>query len=149
MRVHSGLSLLLLLAVLAPAAPAKDARPAATLLVPHVMADLGAYRYTYVLEYEVLRVHREDPEGRYPLEPGDRIFVGHYKPWLPRDQIRDADWGDSPLGGRLRRFAAGDRDQRDVGERPGRKRNQNQQGDGVFPDCHWRVPRVMAVHAGS
>ncbi len=71
---------------------------------PEPFPDLGAYRYTYVLEYEVLKVHRQDPEGKYRLAPGDRIFVGHYKPWLPRDQIKDANWGDSPLGGRLTRF---------------------------------------------
>ena len=40
-------------------------------------------------------------------KPGDRIFVGHYKPWMPRDQIKDADWGDAPLGGKLARFVAG------------------------------------------
>ncbi len=75
---------------------------------PEPFPDLGAYRYTYVLEYEVLKVHRQDPEGKYRLAPGDRIFVGHYKPWLPRDQIRDANWGDTPLGGRLTRFVTGE-----------------------------------------
>jgi hypothetical protein len=35
------------------------------------------------------------------------IFVGHYKPWLPRGEIRDDDWGASPLGGRLERFVIG------------------------------------------
>jgi len=75
---------------------------------PEPFPDLGAYRYTYVLEYEVLRVHRQDPEGKHRLAPGDRIFVGHYKPWMPRDQIKDANWGDSPLGGRLTRFVAGE-----------------------------------------
>ena len=75
---------------------------------PDDFPDLGAYRYTYVLEYEVLQIHRQDPEGRYPLQAGDHIFVGHYKPWLPRDQIKDSDWGDSPLGGHLTEFVAGD-----------------------------------------
>ena len=74
---------------------------------PDEFPNLGAYRYTYVLEYEVLNVHRQDPQGRHSLQPGDRIFVGHYKPWMPRDQIRDADWGDSPLGGQLLQFVAG------------------------------------------
>ena len=68
--------------------------------------DLGAYRYTYVLEYEVLIVHRQDPEGKYQLNPGDRIFVGHYKPRTPRSKIKDNDWGDTPLGGRLSQFVA-------------------------------------------
>ena len=75
---------------------------------PDTFPRLGAYRYTYVLKYRVLIVHRQDPGGRHPLAAGDDIFVGHYKPWLPRDQIRDADWGDSPLGGGLDRFVAGE-----------------------------------------
>jgi len=74
---------------------------------PDEFPNLGAYRYTYVLQYEVLKVHRQDPQGKYSLHPGDRIFVGHYKPWMPRDQVRDADWGDSPLGGQLTQFVAG------------------------------------------
>jgi hypothetical protein len=69
---------------------------------------LGAYRYTYVLKYKVISVHRQDPEGKYPLKAGDEIFVGHYKPWLPRSQIKDADWGDSPLGGKLDQFVVGE-----------------------------------------
>jgi hypothetical protein len=75
---------------------------------PDEFPNLGAYRYTYVLEYEVLEVHRQDPQGEHRLGAGDRIFVGHYKPWMPRAQIKDADWGDEPLGGRLTRFAAGE-----------------------------------------
>lgn len=75
---------------------------------PEAFPELGAYRYTYVLRYEVLRVHRADPEGRYPLQPGDSIFVGHYKPWMPRGEIRDADWGTEPLGGRLDQFVLGE-----------------------------------------
>jgi hypothetical protein len=75
---------------------------------PDEFPDLGAYRYTYVVEYEVLAVHRQDPSGKYVLRPGERIFVGHYRPRLPRNQIRDADWGDSPLGGRLARIVRGD-----------------------------------------
>ncbi|HNQ89734.1 MAG TPA: hypothetical protein PKM73_14035 [Verrucomicrobiota bacterium] len=75
---------------------------------PDVFPELGAYRYTYVLPYEVLKVHRSDPGGRYPLRPGDRIFVGHYQPRLPRSAIRDADWGEAPLGGALDRWVAGE-----------------------------------------
>jgi hypothetical protein len=74
---------------------------------PEHFPEPGAYRYTYVLPYEVLRVHRADPEGRYPLKPGVRIFVGHYRPWLPRGEIRDAAWGSEPLGGRLSEFVTG------------------------------------------
>jgi len=75
---------------------------------PEAFPEFGAYLYTYVLEYEVLKVHRQDPAGEYPLEPGDRVFVGHYKPWLPRSRIKDTDWGDEPLGGRLTAFVAGE-----------------------------------------
>lgn len=74
---------------------------------PEQFPNLGAYRYTYTVRYEVLAVHRADPEGRYPLRPGDPIFVGHYKPWLPRAQIQDADWGAEPLGGRVTQLAKG------------------------------------------
>jgi hypothetical protein len=68
----------------------------------------GSYRYTYVLKYQVLKVYRQDPQGKYKLKPGDEIFVGHYKPWMPRSEIKDADWGDSPLGGKLTQFVAGE-----------------------------------------
>jgi hypothetical protein len=75
---------------------------------PEQFPALGAYRYTYVLKYQVLQVHRQDPQGKYELKSGDEIFVGHYKPWLPRDQIKDSDWGEEPLGGKLTRFVVGE-----------------------------------------
>ncbi|MCL4177826.1 MAG: hypothetical protein KJ072_08770 [Verrucomicrobia bacterium] len=75
---------------------------------PERFPELGAYRYTYVLRYAVLRVHRSDPENRHRLEAGDEIYVGHYQPWLPRAEIRDADWGSDPLGGRLVQFVTGE-----------------------------------------
>ena len=75
---------------------------------PDPFPELGAYRYTYVLPYQVVEVHRPDPSGAHRLSPGDPIFVGHYKPWLPRSAIRDNDWGDAPLGGKLDRFVAGE-----------------------------------------
>jgi len=75
---------------------------------PDRFPNLGAYRYTYVLKYEVLKVHRSDPKRQYVLKPGDKVFVGHYKPWMPRSAIRDADWGDSPLGGKLDQFVTGE-----------------------------------------
>jgi hypothetical protein len=75
---------------------------------PETFPDLGAYRYTYTLKYEVLMVHRADPQGKYPLKPGDLLFVGHYKPWLPRDRVQDADCGSMTVGGTLTRFAAGE-----------------------------------------
>jgi hypothetical protein len=75
---------------------------------PEQFPELGAYRYTYVLKYQVLQVHRQDPQEKYKLKPSDEIFVGHYKPWLPRSEIKDADWGNEPLGGKLIRFVAGE-----------------------------------------
>jgi hypothetical protein len=75
---------------------------------PEQFPNLGAYRYTYVLKYQVVKVHREDPERKHLLKPGDTLFVGHYKPWLPRSEIKDADWGDEPLGGKLDQFVAGE-----------------------------------------
>ena len=75
---------------------------------PEQFPQLGAYRYTYVVRYKVLKVHRQDPKGKYRLSPGDDIFVGHYKPWLPRSEIKDSDWGKSPLGGKLDRLVAGE-----------------------------------------
>jgi len=75
---------------------------------PDSFPNLGAYRYTYVVPYEVVVVHRQDPAQQYVLKRGDRIYVGHYQPRLPRNQVQDADWGDSPLGGRLTRITQGD-----------------------------------------
>ncbi|MCY2954308.1 MAG: hypothetical protein NTU53_20435 [Planctomycetota bacterium] len=75
---------------------------------PDQFPNLGAYRYTYVIKYKVLAVHRQDPDANYKLAPGDEIFVGHYKPWLPRSEIKDSDWDDGPLGGKLTRFAVGE-----------------------------------------
>ena len=75
---------------------------------PDQFPKLGAYRYTYVLKYKVVAVHRQDPEGKHPIKAGDEIFVGHYKPWLPRSEIKDSDWGNSPLGGKLDQFVAGE-----------------------------------------
>ncbi len=75
---------------------------------PEQFPQLGAYRYTYVLRYVILSVHRQDPEQKHLLKPGDEIFVGHYKPWMPRAQIKDADWGAEPLGGKLDQFNPGE-----------------------------------------
>jgi len=75
---------------------------------PDQFPQLGAYRYTYVLRYEVLKIHRQDPSGKHRLRVGDNIFVGHYKPWMPRSAVKDADWGDGPLGGKADQLLAGD-----------------------------------------
>ncbi|MFC1735647.1 hypothetical protein ACFL1X_05985 [Candidatus Hydrogenedentota bacterium] len=76
--------------------------------LPEKFPELGVYRYTYVLKYRVITAHRQDPEGKYSLKDGNEIFVGHYKPWLTRNQIIDSDWGDRPLGGNLAQFVAGE-----------------------------------------
>lgn len=73
---------------------------------PEAFPQLGAYRYTYVLRYQVLKVFRAD--AKRPLQTGDTIFVGHYKPWMPRAQIKDSDWGKDPLGGKLDQFTTGE-----------------------------------------
>lgn len=75
---------------------------------PEQFPDLGAYRYTYVLKYEVLQVHRQDPLGKHPLNVGDIIFVGHYRPRVLRSQARDADCKNTVVGGRLDRFVVGE-----------------------------------------
>jgi len=75
---------------------------------PEQFPKLGAYRYTYVLKYQVVKVHRQDPERKYLLKAGDEVYVGHYKPWMPRSQIKDSDWGDTPLGGKLDQFVTGE-----------------------------------------
>jgi hypothetical protein len=75
---------------------------------PEQFPQLGAYRYTYVLKYTIVTVHRQDPERKHLLKPGDEIFVGHYKPWMPRAQIKDADWGEDPLGGKLDQLNLGE-----------------------------------------
>lgn len=74
---------------------------------PEQFPDLGAYRYTYVVKYEVLKAHRQDPQGKYFLKPGDDIFVGHYRPRVPRATVRDADCKDLVVGGKLDRFEVG------------------------------------------
>lgn len=75
---------------------------------PEQFPSLGAYRYTYVLKYQVLAVHRQDPKRKYLLKPGDEVFVGHYKPWMPRASIKDSDWGENALGGKLDQFVTGE-----------------------------------------
>jgi hypothetical protein len=60
-----------------------------------------------VLKYQVLKVHRQDPREGHRLKTGDEIFVGHYRPWLPRSEVKDADWGDEPLGGKANGFVSG------------------------------------------
>src|SRR5262245_833851 len=57
------------------------------------------YDYATILKYQVLNVHRGKPEG-------DTIYVGHYNPWKPRGEARDAR--AKTVGGNLKQFRAGD-----------------------------------------
>ena len=75
---------------------------------PEQFPDLGAYRYTYVVKYEVLKVHRQDPAGKHLLKPGEIIFVGHYRPRVLRSEAHDADCKNTIVGGKLDRIAAGE-----------------------------------------
>ena len=56
------------------------------------------YNYTTILKYQVLRVHRGDVNG-------ETIYVGHYNPWKPRNEV--ADKRVQGIGGNLKRFEAG------------------------------------------
>ena len=69
---------------------------------------IEGYRYTYVLKYEVLDVHRQDPDGKHLFKRGDIIFVGQYQPFMPRSNVRDEDCGDLEMGGKLSRIVHGD-----------------------------------------
>ena len=68
---------------------------------PEQFPDLGAYRYTYVLKYEVLQVHRQTRRASIRWQPGDASSSGHYKPWCCRAR-RSA----TPIGGHAPRRQA-------------------------------------------
>src|SRR5262245_10658096 len=57
------------------------------------------YDYATILKYEVVTVHRG------AVEKGATIYVGHYDPWQPRDEV--ADKRVPNVGGTLRQFRAG------------------------------------------
>lgn len=57
------------------------------------------YDYATILKYEVVTVHRGG------VEKGATIYVGHYDPWKPRDEV--ADKRVPNVGGKLRQFRAG------------------------------------------
>jgi hypothetical protein len=57
------------------------------------------YHYAGILKYEVVSVHRGS------LAKGEKIYVGHYDPWKPRDEAAQGQVKD--VGGTLRRFEAG------------------------------------------
>ena len=75
---------------------------------PEEFPVIGGYRYTYVVKYEVIDVHRQDPDGNHPLKRGDEVCVGHYQPFMPRSKARDDDCGDMQLGGKLSRIVTGE-----------------------------------------
>jgi hypothetical protein len=56
------------------------------------------YNYTTVLRYEILHVHRGE------VVEGQEIHVGHYNPFLPRDQATDRQV--TGIGGNLQTFQA-------------------------------------------
>ena len=56
------------------------------------------YNYATVLRYEILHVHRGE------VVEGQEIHVGHYNPFLPRDQATDRQV--TGIGGNLQTFQA-------------------------------------------
>jgi len=61
--------------------------------------DKPLYDYAFVMKYKVLKVHR----GAVDV---DVIYVGHYNPLKPRDQVADARVPD--VGGNVKQFRVGD-----------------------------------------
>ena len=60
---------------------------------PDQFPNLGAYRYTYVLKYKVIRVHRQDPEGKHPPRPrsqSDRRTTPAKRSQLPRPRSQSS-----------------------------------------------------------
>jgi hypothetical protein len=76
--------------------------------LPGSFPEVGEYRYTFVMPYEVLEVHRTS--SLISLEPGDSIFVGHFQPHLTRQDAAAfrADLAAQVLGGTLSRFHPGE-----------------------------------------
>lgn len=61
--------------------------------------DKPLYDYAFVMKYKVLKVHRGTVDA-------DVIYVGHYNPLKPRDQVADARVPD--VGGNVKQFRVGD-----------------------------------------
>jgi len=61
--------------------------------------DRADYDYASVMKYKVQMVHRGQVDQEY-------IYVGHYNPQKPRDQVADARVTD--VGGKLQKFRAGE-----------------------------------------
>ncbi len=59
----------------------------------------GLYNYVFVMMYEITQVHRGKAHA-------DRIAVAHYNPLKQRADVADEFYSD--LGGRLKKFRAGD-----------------------------------------
>jgi hypothetical protein len=57
------------------------------------------YDYATVLKYQIIKVHRGAVAGR-------TIYVGHYNPWKPRAEAKDARAKN--VGGNLKSFRAGE-----------------------------------------
>ena len=75
---------------------------------PGQFPQLGAYRYTYVLKYKVLKVHRPDATESTGCSPATRFSSATTSRGCRVRRIKDSDWGDRPLGGKLDRFVAGE-----------------------------------------
>ena len=61
--------------------------------------DKPLYDYAFVMKYKVLKVHRGTVDA-------DVIYVGHYNPLKPREQVADARVPD--VGGNVKQFRVGD-----------------------------------------
>jgi hypothetical protein len=66
--------------------------------IPGQFPNLPNYDYAFVMKYEVLDVHRGQPDS-------ETIYVGHYNPLKPRAAAKDARV--EQIGGNLEKFSTG------------------------------------------
>ncbi len=67
--------------------------------IPGEFVNRKDYDYAFVMQYDVLTVHRGEA-------PGKTVYIGHYNPLKPRDTV--ADERVEEVGGNLKRFRVGD-----------------------------------------
>ncbi len=67
--------------------------------IPGEFINKPLYDYAHVVKYKVLKVYRGKVDG-------DTIYVGHYNPLKPRDQVADARVPE--VGGNVKQFRVGD-----------------------------------------
>ena len=65
--------------------------------IPEAFPDIPLYDYAFVLKYKILETHR----GEFG---GDTIYVAHYNPLKPREDVADIRSGE--IGGNLKRIKA-------------------------------------------